>query len=58
MITKEKANPFIGFYLNWQCSNCGVKYGNEPEICYACGATKCFVRITPEYQSMVHRTED
>lgn len=37
--------------LNWECENCGGKYGNEPSLC-GCGCNH-FKQIKPEYQNIM-----
>ena len=32
-IKEGEKMPDIHFYLNWQCSKCGMKYGKQPEYC-------------------------
>lgn len=49
-IKEGEKMPDIHFYLNWQCSKCGMKYGKQPEYC--CYGHK-MVQIKPEYQSLM-----
>ena len=44
-----------GYYLQYQCTKCGAKYGRQPDYCYCCRSTNSIVPIKPEYQSLIHR---
>jgi DNA-directed RNA polymerase subunit RPC12/RpoP len=51
-IKPNEPMPDIHFYLNWQCSKCGAKYGTQPIYCHGCGFNQ-LVQINPEYQSLM-----
>jgi len=51
-VKKGESMPDIHFYLNYQCLNCGVKYGREISHCHGCGSHS-IAQIKPEYQSLM-----
>lgn len=51
-LKEGKEVPDIYFYLNWQCSKCGAKYGTEPSYCHGCGCNN-LNQIDPEYCSLM-----
>jgi hypothetical protein len=51
-IKENEPRHRIHFYLNWQCSKCGIKYGTQPSHCHGCGCNHLF-QIKPEYQSLM-----
>ena len=42
-----------GYYLQYQCTECGAKYGRQPDYCHCCRSTN-IIPIKPEYQSLIH----